>query len=63
MSGLGPGDDIVHIQNTPSIKQQLSHNERKKALITHFAVALSKGEVVWPRQHRRHHLYVPTNEL
>jgi len=63
MSGIGPGDDILHVRDTPSSKQQLSHNERKQALITHFAVALGKGEVIWPRQHRRHHLYVPTNEI
>lgn len=51
------------MSETPSSMQQLSHNERKQALITHFAVALGKGEVIWPRQHRCHHLYIPTNEI
>ena len=57
-NGMGTGNDLLIQQQLPA-SESIRHNDRKKKLVTHFKVALSKDEVVWPRQNRATRLYDP----
>jgi hypothetical protein len=59
MSGIGAGDNL-HVPDPPSHAEVLTHDRKKAALITHFQFALSKHEVIWPRQGRTSHVYHPS---
>ena len=56
----GPGEHEIDFGAVVSKEDKKRHDEVKKALITHFSVALQKGEVVWPRRIGNVYLYNPS---
>lgn len=62
MADMGPGDALLLHEGEEDfpINEKLSHDDRKRKLITHFNIALQKNEVIWPRRSGYSYLYVPS---
>ena len=56
--GLGEDQEVAP-GGADDAERDMNHDERKKALITHFKVMKSKKEIVWPSQFRTTYTYNP----
>ena len=62
MSGMGLGESRRYVPVQTNNDTQ-NHNSRNHKLITHFQQACLKGEVVWPRNNKKWHIYQVLNQL